>query len=211
MPLGEYKKKRKFDLTPEPSGGKADGEQLHFVVQKHDASRLHYDFRLEVKGVLVSWAVPKGPSMDPEIKHLAMQVEDHPYDYKDFEGIIPKGQYGGGTVMVWDEGTYEPLSEAKGKRAREKIMQKELKEGSVKIRMYGKKLRGEFALVRIKSEKDNAWLLIKHKDEFATPKDITLRDKSVISGKTMTQIGQDKKAKTWESETAGEKKGKRGG
>src|ERR1700742_1490175 len=132
MALKEYKQKRKFAATPEPRGGKPSGKVLQFVVQKHDATRLHYDFRLEMRGVLKSWAVPKGPSLNPADKRLAMLVEDHLYDYKDFEGIIPKGNYGAGTVIIWDEGTYEPLEDVGDKAAQEKALLKGFHEGSVK-------------------------------------------------------------------------------
>ncbi|WP_153796522.1 non-homologous end-joining DNA ligase [Foetidibacter luteolus] len=188
MSLSGYKKKRSFNSTPEPTGGKGDGTHLVFVVQKHDATRLHYDFRLEMNGVLKSWAVPKGPSTDPSVKRLAMMVEDHPYDYKNFEGIIPKGNYGAGTVIVWDEGVYEPLEPAATKKENEKLLLKELKAGSVKIRMLGKKLKGEYALVRTKGGEENAWLLIKHRDKYATTTDITKKDKSGVSGKTLAKV-----------------------
>jgi bifunctional non-homologous end joining protein LigD len=188
MALTLYKKKRSFKETPEPTGGKASSSELRFVIQKHDASHLHYDFRLEMDGVLKSWAIPKGPSTDPAVKRLAMMVEDHPYDYRNFEGIIPKGQYGGGTVIVWDEGTYEPLEEAEGKKAQEKTLLKQLKSGSLKFRLHGEKLKGEFALVHTHGRGDNSWLLIKHRDEFAKTSDITKKDKSVISGKTIMQV-----------------------
>ena len=142
MSLATYRKKRVFSSTPEPTGGKADSERLHFVVQKHDASHLHYDFRLEMNGVLKSWAVPKGPSTDPDVKRLAMMVEDHPYDYKNFEGIIPKGQYGGGTVIVWDEGYYLPADKVTGnKKFIEKNLVKELKGGKISFTLFGKKLK----------------------------------------------------------------------
>lgn len=209
MSLTKYNEKRTFEKTPEPKGGKADSEELIFVIQKHHASRLHYDFRLEMDGVLKSWAVPKGPSLDPATKRLAMMVEDHPYDYKDFEGIIPKGNYGAGTVMVWDEGTYEPLEEAKTKKEKEKILLKELASGSVKIRMKGKKLKGEFALVKTKGMSENSWLLIKHRDKFASETDITKKDKSVISNKTLDGI----KATTdnvWGESESEDKKGDKG-
>src|SRR5690242_2890911 len=150
MGLTTYKKKRTFSKTPEPTGGKPKDDALHFVIQKHDASRLHYDFRLEMQGVLKSWAVPKGPSMDPSVKRLAMMVEDHPYDYKDFEGVIPKGNYGAGTVIVWDEGTYAPIDGSKGKKEQEKSLIKQLYAGSLKFFLKGKKVKGEFALVKTK-------------------------------------------------------------
>lgn len=188
MGLAKYNQKRAKDKTSEPFGGKPEGKELRFVIQKHDASHLHYDFRLELDGVLKSWAVPKGPSTDPKVKRLAMMVEDHPYDYRTFEGIIPKGQYGGGTVIVWDEGTYEPLEDLDGKPAREKALGKQLKTGSLKFRLKGKKLKGEFALVKTHGMGENAWLLIKHNDRYANEADITEKDKSVISKKTIKQI-----------------------
>lgn len=197
MGLVEYKKKRSFKKTPEPTGGKASGDQLQFVIQKHDASRLHYDFRLELKGVLKSWAVPKGPSLNPAKKRLAMLVEDHPFDYKNFEGIIPEGNYGAGTVIIWDEGIYEPVEEVGEKSDQEKFLLKAFQNGSMKIRMHGKKLQGEFALVRTKGRGDNSWLLIKHRDKFAKETDIREKDKSVISGKTIEQLTKDKKANQW--------------
>ena len=199
MTLKEYKKKRVFDQTPEPTGGKTAAKELHFVVQKHDASRLHYDFRLEMAGVLKSWAVPRGPSLNPDDRRLAMMVEDHPYDYKDFEGLIPEGNYGAGAVIVWDEGTYEPLEPYTNKKQAEKSLLSQLKSGSLKFRLVGKKLKGEFALVHIKNnvKGNNAWLLIKHRDEFASPADITKKNKSVISGKTILQMEKNKKAPVW--------------
>jgi bifunctional non-homologous end joining protein LigD len=189
MSLEKYVAKRDFSKTAEPESGKSsDRNKLHFVIQKHDASRLHYDFRLEMEGVLKSWAVPKGPSTDPKTKRLAMMVEDHPYDYKDFEGIIPQGEYGGGTVIVWDEGTYEPIETIKGKKAQEKHLLNQLKEGSLKIKLNGEKLHGEFALVKTHGMGENGWLLIKHKDDYASTNDITKADKSVLSGKTIEKM-----------------------
>jgi len=170
MALKDYNNKRKFDETTEPKGKtKKSKDQLIFVIQRHAASRLHYDFRLEMEGVLKSWAVPKGPSLNPEDKRLAMMVEDHPYDYKDFEGNIPEGNYGAGQVEIWDSGTYEPLDET-SKLSVEKELLKELKAGSLKFILHGKKLKGEFALVKMKNAENNAWLLIKHKDKFAEEK-----------------------------------------
>ncbi|ALR31463.1 3'-phosphoesterase [Chryseobacterium sp. IHB B 17019] len=167
MALKDYNAKRKFDETSEPKGkAKKSKDKLIFVIQRHAASRLHYDFRLEMEGVLKSWAVPKGPSLDPKDKRLAMMVEDHPYDYKDFEGNIPEGNYGAGQVEIWDSGTYEPLDND-SKLSDEKELLKELHAGSLKFILYGKKLKGEFALVKMKNNEDNSWLLIKHKDEFA--------------------------------------------
>ena len=192
MALTLYKKKRSFKNTPEPIGGKASGAGLRFVIQKHDATRLHYDFRLEMEGVLKSWAVPKGPSLNPEDKRLAMMVEDHPYDYRSFEGIIPEGNYGAGTVIVWDEGTYEAL-EGGTKKEQEKTLLQQLKKGSLKFKMNGKKLKGEFALVKLKNAENNAWLLIKHRDKYAKETDITKKDKSVISGKTIQAIEKTSK------------------
>jgi bifunctional non-homologous end joining protein LigD len=199
MGLTEYAKKRDFKKTAEPKAGKSkDKDHLIFVVQKHDASRLHYDFRLEMEGVLKSWAVPKGPSLDPKVKHLAMMVEDHPFDYLNFEGIIPKGEYGGGTVIVWDEGTYEPIEPIKGKKAQEKHLLKQLASGQLKIKLHGEKLNGEFAMVKTHGMGENGWLMIKHKDEFATSEDITKKDKSVLSGKTIETMEKTSE-KVWKN------------
>ncbi|MGN7783265.1 DNA polymerase ligase N-terminal domain-containing protein [Niabella sp. 22666] len=173
--LSNYNKKRNFGSTAEPKGKLAkSGKQLKFVIQRHAASRLHYDFRLEMEGVLKSWAVPKGPSLNPADKRLAMMVEDHPYDYRTFEGTIPEGNYGAGEVEIWDEGTYEALQKETGKKSAssagsdEAVLLKELKQGSLKFILHGKKLKGEFALVKMRTEDaGNSWLLIKHKDEYA--------------------------------------------
>ena len=189
MGLKKYKEKRTFKATPEPQGGKASGGSLTFVVQKHDASRLHYDFRLEMEGVLKSWAVPKGPSMDPSVKRLAMMVEDHPYDYRTFEGVIPEGNYGAGTVIVWDEGTYSAADlEEVSKADQDKHLRHELHKGKLKITLNGSKLKGEFALVKAAGRGENSWLLMKLKDKYATDKDVLLKDKSVVSGKTIEKM-----------------------
>ena len=216
MALEEYKRKRRFSETPEPPP-KLDKSKGHrFVVQRHHATRLHYDFRLEMEGVLKSWAVPKGPSLDPADKRLAMEVEDHPVSYFDFEGIIPEGNYGAGTVMVWDVGTWEPLSpETKdgkyvtGTDAEASAM---LKKGDLKFRLHGKKLNGDFALVHIKSRrpgsKGNEWLLIKKHDDFVIPGfDAEQLDKSVLTKRTMSQIAGDEGSAEWQSS----KKASRGG
>jgi DNA ligase D-like protein (predicted polymerase)/DNA ligase D-like protein (predicted 3'-phosphoesterase) len=168
MSLAEYLKKRVFGKTPEPKGGKHAGKQLRFVVQRHHASRLHYDFRLELDGTMKSWAIPKGPSMNPGDKRLAMMVEDHPLDYQYFEGIIPQGNYGAGVVMIWDHGTYTSLAEERSEDA--KSLRAGLRSGNLKFRLDGEKLHGEFALVKLHSAEDNSWLLIKHNDEFAVHK-----------------------------------------
>ncbi len=191
MPLEKYQSKRYFGRTPEPAGGQAQGRgQLRFVVQKHQASRLHYDFRLEAGGVLKSWAVPKGPSLNPADKHLAMMVEDHPLDYKDFEGVIPKGNYGAGTVMIWDEGTFEAL-EAKSRPESERAILNGIKKGHITFILNGQKLKNEFALVKIKNAKEeNAWLLVKKDDQSASRSDITKKDRSARTGRTMEEISQ---------------------
>jgi bifunctional non-homologous end joining protein LigD len=193
MSLAKYKTKRNFKESPEPTGGKANGNQLRFVIQKHDASHLHYDFRLEMEGVLKSWAVPKGPSTDPDIKRLAMMVEDHPYDYRDFEGIIPSG-YGAGTVIVWDEGFYEPADfDGRDKKTQNKEMLRQLYAGKLKFIIKGKKLKGEYALVKAHGRGENGWLLFKVKDRYASVHDITKKDKSVVSKKTIAQVEKTSK------------------
>ncbi len=194
MALEEYKRKRRFEETPEPPPKVAKKTGNRFVVQKHHASHLHYDFRLEMDGVLKSWAVPKGPSLDPADKRLAMMVEDHPVSYFDFEGIIPEGNYGAGTVMVWDLGTWEPLGDAR----------EMLKKGDLKFKLKGKKLNGEFVLAHMKARrpgsKGNEWLLIKKKDEAAQAGfDIDKLDWSVLTKRSIKQIAGDAGAKEWES------------
>jgi bifunctional non-homologous end joining protein LigD len=188
MTLARYKGKRNFSKTPEPEGKKQKGSKdLIFVIQKHNATNLHYDFRLEVDGVLKSWAVPKGPSLNPADKRLAMMVEDHPFDYKDFEGVIPKNEYGGGEVIIWDTGTYHELT-TEDRIESEKLMHEGLEKGQIKFVLNGKKLKGEFALVKMKGKMANAWLLIKHKDSYASQNNILEQDKSVISGLTIEDL-----------------------
>src|SRR5450432_2991353 len=183
--LDEYRRKRSFGRTPEPAGAVRKSDDRVFVVQKHAATRLHYDLRLEVDGVLKSWAVPKGPSLNPADKRLAVQVEDHPFEYRTFEGSIPKGQYGGGEVIVWDQGTYAPEGTMS---ARDQIARVELK-----FRLDGEKLRGSFVLVRIrkKEEQKNEWLLIKHRDEAADSNwDAEQHAESVVTGRTLQDIAE---------------------
>jgi bifunctional non-homologous end joining protein LigD len=171
MGLTLYNKKRNFNETAEPAGKvKNSASQLSFVVQRHKATQLHYDFRLELDGVLKSWAVPKGPSLNPKDKRLAMMVEDHPYDYKNFAGEIPKGNYGAGIVEIWDEGMYADIENSDTKVA-EKNLRAGLKSGDLKFQLFGKKLKGEFALVKLKNNEDNSWLLIKHRDRYAIDTD----------------------------------------
>ncbi|MFI5113675.1 MAG: non-homologous end-joining DNA ligase [Terriglobales bacterium] len=208
MSLDEYKRKRRFEETPEPPP-KIEKESKHrFVVQCHRATRLHYDFRLEMEGVLKSWAVPKGPSLDPADKRLAMQVEDHPVSYFDFEGTIPEGNYGAGAVMVWDVGTWEPLSPipVKGEYlpGTEKEAAAMLAKGDLKFRLKGKRLNGDFALVHIKGRrpgsKGNEWLLIKKKDaQVVVGFDASQHDTSVLTGRTMAQIAGDEGSAEWTS------------
>lgn len=217
--LSTYRQKRDFEKTPEPSGeaGVAPSRQRRFVIQKHDATRLHYDFRLEFDGVFKSWAVTKGPSLDPHDKRLAVEVEDHPLDYGDFEGTIPEGQYGGGTVMLWDRGTWESDDPEAG-----------LKKGDLKFTLHGEKLHGSWVLVRMRHDRSGGkrtnWLLIKHRDEYASEgEDILAEDKSVASGRAMDQIaggkgrapkpfmlakGKGKADAVWQSNRAEETKGR---
>jgi bifunctional non-homologous end joining protein LigD len=188
MPLKKYIEKRDFKKTPEPKAIKKSGKDaLIFVIQKHNATNLHYDFRLEVDGVLKSWAVPKGPSLNPSDKRLAMMVEDHPFDYKDFEGVIPKGEYGGGEVIIWDNGTYHAIS-SEDKNESEKLMREGLTKGEIKFVLNGKKLKGEFVLVKMKGRGENAWLLIKHRDGFASEANVLEEGQSVVSGNTIDDL-----------------------
>jgi bifunctional non-homologous end joining protein LigD len=208
MALEEYKRKRRFEETPEPPPKVEKKSKNRFVVQKHRATRLHYDFRLEMEGVLKSWAVPKGPSLDPADKRLAMQVEDHPVSYFDFEGIIPEGNYGAGTVMVWDVGTWQPLSPVPvngqyvpGTEAEAIQM---LAKGDLKFRLAGKKLKGDFALVKMKGRrpgsKGNEWLMIKKHDQYEVEGyNIDELDESVLTGRSMAEIAGDRDAQ-WQSD-----------
>ena len=192
--LEAYRKKRDFRRTPEPSGkDQRKGKKPTFVIQKHAASRLHYDFRIEVGGVLKSWAVPKGPSTNPRDKRLAVPTEDHPMEYADFEGVIPEGEYGGGAVMVWDAGTYVNIREKDGK---EIPMDKCFEDGHIAIRLEGKKLEGGYGLVRTGKGEKARWLLIKMNDEKADARrnPVSSRPKSAITGRTLRQIEKGRPA-----------------
>lgn len=185
MTLARHNQKHNFSKTkaPETTIEKSQ-EEFIFVVQKHAASHLHYDFRLEMEGVLKSWAIPKGPSMNPSVKRLAIRVEDHPYSYKDFEGTIKEGNYGAGKVIVWDSGTYF-LSEESVEGSREEKFKKALQKGHFSFILQGKKLKGEFSLVKLKGKKENTWLLIKKKDVYASDDNILKKNNSVISNEKL--------------------------
>jgi len=175
-------------------------QQLVFVVQKHKATSLHYDFRLEIGGVMPSWSIPKGPSLDSSVKRLALPTTDHPLEYRHFEGVIPKGEYGAGPVMIWDEGTYNPeieisksvRKEITNRKEAEEVVHKSLQDGNLKFHLYGKKLRGSFALVRTAGfGGKESWLLIKHRDEYSkTGYDANDYDFSAASNRTLTQIAK---------------------
>ena len=212
--LAEYQRKRDFTKTREPSGTKATAARparkkrapaLDFVVQKHEASHLHFDFRLELDGVMKSWAVPKGPSYDPSVRRLAMEVEDHPIEYNTFEGTIPQGEYGGGTVMLWDRGTYEAENGGGVEALREGYAR-----GDLKFVLHGKRLRGGWVLVRMKRPGRPQWLLIKHRDELATSaRDVVQEETtSVTTGRTMKEIAAGSRAALRRVRAAG--RGRRG-
>jgi bifunctional non-homologous end joining protein LigD len=189
-PLKEYREKRNFEVTAEPQGGRSGAkpsQELLYVIQKHRATQLHYDFRLEWRGVLLSWAVPKGPSLDPSVKRLATHVEDHPVEYGGFEGVIPEGEYGGGTVMLWDRGTWTPEVED---------VDATLEKGDLKFTLSGKKLRGSWVLVRTKlgygGSAKPQWLLIKHRDRYASTEDVLAeKPRSVLSKRLLAEIARD--------------------
>jgi len=199
MPLEEYAAKRRFENTPEPPPTRGESKHAanYFCVQRHDATRLHYDFRLAVDGVLKSWAVPKGPTLDPGVKHFAAHVEDHPVDYGDFEGNIPKGNYGAGSVMLWDSGTFDLLGDVPADA--------QLARGDLKFRLHGQKLNGDFALVHMKGRgKGNEWLILKKRDEFAVPGwDVEEHAYSVLSGRTQEEIARNLPARKTKRKTAG--------
>jgi DNA ligase D-like protein (predicted 3'-phosphoesterase) len=183
--LKTYRERRNLEISPEPKGGahKRTKKEPIFTIQKHDASHLHYDLRLEIDGVMPSWAVPKGPSLNPEVKRLAIQTDDHPLEYATFEGIIPEGSYGAGTVMVWDIGTYENLKEVNGKKV---PMHECLEQGRIEVFLKGTKLYGGFALIKTAV----GWLLIKERDEYASARKnpVATQNKSALTKRTMHQI-----------------------
>jgi bifunctional non-homologous end joining protein LigD len=200
-PLAEYKRKRDFTKTAEPAGKptrRRSARALKFVIQKHAASRLHFDLRLELDGVMKSWAVPKGPSYDPAVRRLAMEVEDHPIEYNSFEGTIPKGEYGGGTVMLWDRGTYAPEAGGGADALRDGY-----ERGDLKVVLHGKRLKGGWVLVRMRRDDGGRaqWLLIKHRDEYADPDYDVVADAttSVASRRTMDEIAT-RKGRVWKSD-----------
>src|SRR5258708_31249538 len=212
MALEEYKRKRRFEETPEPPPKVETKSGNRFVVQMHDATRLHYDFRLEMEGVLKSWAVPKGPSLDPVEKRLAVQVEDHPVSYFDFEGNIPENNYGAGTVMVWDVGTWQPLSpvQVNGKYVptTEADAAKMIAKGDLKFRLNGKRLKGDFALIKMRGRrpgsKGNEWLMIKkHDDHVVEDYEIEGFDESVLSKRSLAEIAGDSGSREWKSRPTG--------
>jgi bifunctional non-homologous end joining protein LigD len=189
--LAEYNRKRRFEVTPEPAGrapggSPTPGRPLQFVIQKHRARRLHYDFRLEHRGVMLSWAVPKGPALDPAVKRLAMETEPHPIDYNEFEGVIPEGEYGGGTVMIWDRGVWAPV--VGDRLGDEADVDRQLAKGELKLMLLGERLAGGWALVRTG---ERQWLLIKHRDRWVSTTDPTVtHPRSVVSGRTMAEIAR---------------------
>lgn len=193
MSANPYQQKRDFSKTPEPKGGKKKvGKKPVFVIQKHDARNLHYDFRLEIEGTLKSWSVPKGPSTDPSVKRMAIPTEDHPLEYADFEGTIPKGQYGGGTVMVWDRGTFENIK--KDQDGNPISLGESYKMGTVEVQLQGEKIYGGYALIRMKSgNMEGNWLLIKMDDADADARrnPVSTEPKSVLSGKSMNDIARE--------------------
>jgi DNA ligase D-like protein (predicted 3'-phosphoesterase) len=191
--LARYRARRDPDRTPEPTGdgpGRTRGGR-RFVIQKHDASTLHYDFRLEIDGVLASWAVPKGPRPDPRVKRLAVRTEDHPLAYADFEGVIPEEEYGGGTVLLWDQGTYRNLRARKGRRSRS--MERSLKEGLLEVELHGEKLTGGWALKRFRRGRQEQWLLIKMRDDGADARrnPVSTQPRSVASGRTLAAVARE--------------------
>jgi DNA ligase D-like protein (predicted 3'-phosphoesterase) len=186
--LGEYRRKRNLRRSGEPAGGRGGGRRPpRFVVQEHQASTLHFDFRLEADGVLKSWAIPKGPAADPAQKRLAMPTEDHPLAYENFEGVIPEGEYGAGEVIVWDTGTYD--NHSRDREGRELSVAEAIDKGHVSVILHGKKLRGGYSLTRMRRGGRQAWLLVKKADEFAGGDPVKTSPESVRSGKTVDELG----------------------